>query len=188
MRAEHRPHIYGHSSPQQCVLQSATGRQPRNDTGNPVSDRDHTEPPPPFPGQQPPAALHGPGKTGAAAPPHRSAAKDELHGRGTADIWASMVTLTRSDQVAATYLDEPVSLASRVRQDRRPRHWGRVRRVCLDAFGKGIHRINTNPRLPWSFLAHTRPDHPPTTPTELTRKSVETGAARLPGLVGSRLC
>lgn len=117
----------------------------------------------------------------------RSAAKDELHGRGNADIWASMVTLTRSD-LAATYLDEPVSLASRVRQDRRPRHWGRVRRVCLDAFGKGIHRINTNPRLPWSFLAHTRPDHPPTTPTELTRKSVETGAARLPGLVGSRLC
>ncbi|GGP32678.1 hypothetical protein GCM10018980_74360 [Streptomyces capoamus] len=35
-----------------------------------------------------------------------------------------------------------------------------------DATGQGIHRINANPRLPWSFLAHTGPTtHPP---TELT--------------------
>ncbi|MFJ2198013.1 hypothetical protein ACIOIN_19275, partial [Streptomyces violaceusniger] len=34
-----------------------------------------------------------------------------------------------------------------------------------DATEQGIHRINANPRLPWSFLAHTgltiRPPHPP---------------------------
>ncbi|GAA2640615.1 hypothetical protein [Streptomyces axinellae] len=34
-----------------------------------------------------------------------------------------------------------------------------------DATGQGIHRINANPRLPWSFLAHTgltiHPPHPP---------------------------
>jgi transposase len=34
-----------------------------------------------------------------------------------------------------------------------------------DATEQGIHRINTNPRLPWSFLAHTGltidPPHPP---------------------------
>ncbi|MBB5792252.1 transposase [Streptomyces caelestis] len=34
-----------------------------------------------------------------------------------------------------------------------------------DATEQGIHRINTNPGLPWSFLAHTgltiRPPHPP---------------------------
>ncbi|MEV3974356.1 transposase [Streptomyces sp. NPDC050698] len=34
-----------------------------------------------------------------------------------------------------------------------------------DAIEQGIHRINANPRLPWSFLAHTgltsRPSHPP---------------------------
>ncbi|CAL9329051.1 hypothetical protein SUDANB6_00034 [Streptomyces sp. enrichment culture] len=34
-----------------------------------------------------------------------------------------------------------------------------------DATGQGIHRIDTNPRLPWSFLADTgltiRPPHPP---------------------------
>ncbi|MFJ5731562.1 transposase [Streptomyces paradoxus] len=34
-----------------------------------------------------------------------------------------------------------------------------------DATEQGIHRINDNPRLPWSFLAHTgltiRPPHPP---------------------------
>ncbi|MFD3485313.1 transposase [Streptomyces sp. NPDC058665] len=34
-----------------------------------------------------------------------------------------------------------------------------------DATQQGIHRINTNPQLPWSFLAHTgltiHPPHPP---------------------------
>ncbi|MFJ6598916.1 transposase, partial [Streptomyces violaceusniger] len=34
-----------------------------------------------------------------------------------------------------------------------------------DATEQGIHRINANPRLPWSFLAHTGltigPPHPP---------------------------
>ncbi|GAA2615771.1 hypothetical protein GCM10009863_31870 [Streptomyces axinellae] len=34
-----------------------------------------------------------------------------------------------------------------------------------DATEQGIHRINANPRLPWSFLAHTgltiHPPHPP---------------------------
>ncbi|MET9534948.1 MULTISPECIES: transposase [unclassified Streptomyces] len=34
-----------------------------------------------------------------------------------------------------------------------------------DATGQGIHRINTNPRPPWSFLAPTgltiHPPHPP---------------------------
>ncbi|WP_431775314.1 hypothetical protein [Streptomyces cucumeris] len=34
-----------------------------------------------------------------------------------------------------------------------------------DATEQGIHRINTSPRLPWSFLAHTgltiHPPHPP---------------------------
>ncbi|SMF36789.1 Transposase [Streptomyces sp. Amel2xC10] len=34
-----------------------------------------------------------------------------------------------------------------------------------DATEQGIHRINHNPQLPWSFLAHTgltiRPPHPP---------------------------
>ncbi|MFI8221392.1 transposase [Streptomyces sp. NPDC085932] len=34
-----------------------------------------------------------------------------------------------------------------------------------DAAEQGIHRINANPRLPWSFLAHTgltiHPPHPP---------------------------
>ncbi|MFJ8470140.1 transposase [Streptomyces swartbergensis] len=34
-----------------------------------------------------------------------------------------------------------------------------------DATEQGIHRINANPRLPWSFLAHTgltiHPAHPP---------------------------
>ncbi|MFD5572303.1 hypothetical protein [Streptomyces cadmiisoli] len=34
-----------------------------------------------------------------------------------------------------------------------------------DATEQGIHRVNHNPRLPWSFLAHTgltiHPPHPP---------------------------
>ncbi|MFC9759863.1 transposase [Streptomyces sp. NPDC056921] len=34
-----------------------------------------------------------------------------------------------------------------------------------DATEQGIHRINANPRLPWSFLAHTGPTiHPPRPP------------------------
>ncbi|GGQ33115.1 transposase [Streptomyces roseolilacinus] len=37
--------------------------------------------------------------------------------------------------------------------------------VVADITKQGIDRINTNPRLPWSFLAHTgltiHPPHPP---------------------------
>ncbi|GGR66254.1 transposase [Streptomyces roseolus] len=40
-----------------------------------------------------------------------------------------------------------------------------------DATEQGIHRINTNPQLPWSFLAHTGLALPPD-PTELTERSV----------------
>ncbi|WP_329584816.1 transposase [Streptomyces sp. NBC_01005] len=43
-----------------------------------------------------------------------------------------------------------------------------------DATERGIHRINHIQQLPWSFLPRPhRPDHPPATPTELTRRSVE---------------
>ncbi|MER7195396.1 hypothetical protein ACH4B8_39125, partial [Streptomyces flaveolus] len=41
-----------------------------------------------------------------------------------------------------------------------------------DATEQGIHRINTNPPTSMVIPRPHRPDHPPTTPTELTKRSV----------------
>ncbi|MFG2639149.1 transposase [Streptomyces sp. NPDC048362] len=56
-------------------------------------------------------------------------------------------------------------LWSSLKKRERANHAGDHLADDADATEQGIHRINTNPRLPWSFLAHTgltiRPPHPP---------------------------
>ncbi|MEV6841775.1 hypothetical protein AB0N17_46665 [Streptomyces sp. NPDC051133] len=47
-----------------------------------------------------------------------------------------------------------------------------------DATEQGIHRINTNPQLPWSFLAHTGPTIHPPHPPNLRKVLVHPVSAR----------
>ncbi|MEV7817523.1 transposase [Streptomyces flaveolus] len=47
-----------------------------------------------------------------------------------------------------------------------------------DATEQGIHRINANPPTAMVIPRPYRPDHPPTIPTELTKRSVSTAPAR----------